>query len=111
MQRGRAFSIEQSREKLLWGKARKRPTISRLALLGFVGGAPAVIGSWIGGFAPSQTLAVLFLAIGAGAVFEVVYEIVKLIQRDNAKRPMPMTAFAGMTTGMLLLWVTGLLIK
>lgn len=90
---------------------RVRPTISQLALLRLVGGAPAVIGSWVGGFAPSQTQAVLFLAIGAGAVFEVVYEIAKLIQRDTAKRPMPLTAFTGVMTGMLLLWVTGLLIK
>jgi zinc transporter ZupT len=90
---------------------RDRPSIGRLALLGLVGGAPAVVGSWIGGFAPSPTLAVLFLAIGAGAVFEVVYEIAKLIQRDTAKNAMPLTVFSGLVTGMLLLWLTGLLIK
>jgi zinc transporter ZupT len=45
---------------------RVRPGIGQLALLDFVGGAPAVVGAWIGGFAPSPTLAVLFLAIGAG---------------------------------------------
>ncbi len=53
----------------------------------------------------------LFLAIGAGAVFEVVYEIAKLIQKDAVKRPMPLTIFSGVTVGMLLLYVTGLLIK
>ena len=90
---------------------RQRPTIRQLVLLGLIGGAPAVIGSWIGGFAPSPTLAVLFLAIGAGAIFEVVYEIAKLIQKDTAKRPMPVTVFSGIMTGMLLLWFTGLLIK
>ena len=52
-----------------------------------------------------------FLAIGAGAVFEVVYEIGKLIQRDIARRPMPLTVFFGVTLGMLMLYVTGLLIK
>jgi len=54
---------------------------------------------------------VLFLAIGTGAVFEVVYEIAKLIQKDTAREPMPVTVFAGIMSGMLLLWVTGLLIK
>jgi hypothetical protein len=54
---------------------------------------------------------VLFLATGAGAIFEVVYEIGKLIQRDAVKQPMPMTVFGGVMVGMLLLWVTGLLIK
>ena len=56
-------------------------------------------------------MAVLFLAVGAGAVFEVVYEIFKLIAKDSAKRPQPLTIFAGVTCGMLLLYVTGLLIK
>jgi hypothetical protein len=54
---------------------------------------------------------VLFLAIGTGAIFEVVYEISKLIQKDTDREPMPMTVFSGVLTGMLLLWVTGLLIK
>jgi zinc transporter, ZIP family len=90
---------------------RDRPSIGRLALMGLIGGAPAIIGSWIGGFTPSPILAVLFLAIGTGAIFEVVYEIAKLIQKDTARESMPMTVFSGVVTGMLLLWVTGLLIK
>ena len=90
---------------------RDRPGIGRLALMGFIGGAPAILGAWIGAFTPSPFLAVLFLAIGTGAIFEVVYEIGKLIQKDNARQPMPMTVFSGVLTGMLVLWVTGLLIK
>lgn len=90
---------------------RDRPSIGRLALMGLIGGAPAILGAWIGGYTPSPFLAVLFLAIGTGAIFEVVYEISKLIQRDTIKQPMPLTVFSGMLTGMLLLWVTGLLIK
>ena len=90
---------------------RDRPGIVNLALLGLVGGAPAIIGAWIGGFSPSPTLAVLFLAIGTGAVFEVVYEITKLIQKDSTREAMPLTVFSGIVAGMLLLWVTGLIIK
>jgi zinc transporter ZupT len=90
---------------------RDRPGIANLALLGLVGGAPAIIGAWIGAFTPSPTLAVLFLAIGTGAVFEVVYEIAKLIHKDTTRQPMPLTVFSGIVAGMLLLWVTGLLIK
>ncbi|MCI0398929.1 MAG: metal transporter [Chloroflexi bacterium] len=88
-----------------------RPALSSLVYMGLIGGAPAVIGAWIGGLTFSQPLAVLFLAIGAGAVFEVVYEIAKLIRKDTAKRPMPATVFAGVTAGMLLLYMTGLFIK
>ncbi len=90
---------------------RDKPALSSLAWMGLIGGVPAVVGAWVGGLTYSQPLAVLFLAIGAGAVFEVVYEIGKLIQRDAAKRPLPLTIFAGVTVGMLLLYVTGLLIK
>ena len=90
---------------------RDRPTIGRLALMGLIGGAPAILGAWIGGYTPSPFLAVLFLAIGTGAIFEVVYEIGKLIQKDMARESMPLTVFSGVLTGMLLLWVTGLLIK
>jgi zinc transporter, ZIP family len=90
---------------------RDRPTIRNLALMGLIGGGPAIIGAWIGGFTPSPFLAVLFLAIGAGAIFQVIYEIAKLIQKDTAREPMSMTVFSGVLTGMLVLWVTGLLIK
>jgi len=90
---------------------RDRPSLGRLALMGLIGGGPAIIGAWIGGYTPSPFLAVLFLAIGTGAIFEVVYEIAKLIQKDTARESMPMTVFSGVLTGMLLLWVTGLLIK
>jgi zinc transporter ZupT len=90
---------------------RDRPSFGSLALMGLVGGGPAILGAWIGGFSPSPTLAVLFLAVGTGAVFEVVYEIAKLIQKDTAREAMPMTVFSGILAGMLLLWVTGLLVK
>jgi zinc transporter ZupT len=90
---------------------RDRPSIKHLVLLGLVGGAPAVVGAWIGAFSPSPTLAVLFFGIGTGAIFEVVYEIAGMIRRDTKDHPMPMTVFSGVVAGMLLLWVTGMLIK
>lgn len=90
---------------------RDRPGFKNLSLLGLIGGAPAVVGAWIGGYTPSPFLAVLFLAVGAGAIFEVVYEIAKLVQKDEKNGMSSMTAFSGVAAGMLLLWVTGLLIK
>jgi len=90
---------------------RDRPTIRRLVAMGLIGGGPAILGAWIGGFTPSPFLAVLFLAIGAGAIFQVIYEIAKLIQKDTAREAMPMTVFSGVLAGMMLLWATGLFIK
>lgn len=88
-----------------------QPSWGRLALMGMVGGGPAILGAWVGGFTYSQPLAVLFLAVGAGAVFEVAYEVFKLIQQSVAKHPRPLTVFAGVTAGMLMLYVTGFFIK
>ena len=88
-----------------------KPSIRRLVAMGLIGGGPAIIGAWAGGLTYSQPLAVLFLAVGAGAVFEVAYEVFKLIQRSVVKHPMPLTVFTGVTAGMLMLYVTGVLIK
>jgi zinc transporter ZupT len=92
---------------------RDKPSIRNLAVMGLIGGAPAIIGAWIGGYTPSPFLAVLFLAIGAGAIFQVIYEIAKLIQKDIEReaKTMSVTVVSGVLSGMLLLWVTGLLIK
>jgi zinc transporter, ZIP family len=92
---------------------RDRPSFSKLAIMGLIGGAPAIVGAWIGGYAPSPFLAVLFLAIGAGAIFQVIYEIAKLVQKDLEREGSVLSGavVSGVLSGMLLLWVTGLLIK
>lgn len=77
-----------------------------------VAGAPAILGAWIGGFAPSATLTVLFLGVGTGAILQVAYEIGKMVRRDvSTERSLSVLAFAGVVSGMLALWVTGLLVK
>lgn len=90
---------------------RDRPALGHLAAMGLIGGVPAILGAWIGGLVPSPTLAVLFFAVGTGAIFEVVYEISRLIRQDTVREPTPLLVFGGVVAGMLLLWVTGLLIK
>ena len=89
-----------------------KPAIRSLALLGLIGGGPAIMGAWVGGLVYSQPLSVLFLAIGAGAVFQVAYEIARqMIWKEMAKRQIPVTVFAGVLAGMLTLYVTGLALK
>ncbi|MGH9669538.1 MAG: ZIP family metal transporter [Terriglobales bacterium] len=91
---------------------RDQPTIRSLALLGLIGGGPAIIGAWVGGLVYSQPLSVLFLAIGAGAVFQVAFQVGKqMIWKNSAERQMPLTVFAGTLSGMLMLYITGLAIK
>jgi len=92
--------------------SKDKPAIRSLALLGLIGGGPSIVGAWVGGLVYSQPLSVLFLAIGAGAVFQVAYEISRqMIWREMAKRHIPVTVFAGVLTGMLTLYLTGVAIK
>jgi len=90
---------------------RDRPTVKLLALLGMMGGAPAIFGAWIGGYTPSPFLSVLFLAIGTGAIFQVAVEVGKIIRKDSTREAIPFYVFSGVLTGMLLLWITGIFIK
>lgn len=92
--------------------AADRPSLRSLALLGLIGGAPAIVGAWVGGLVYSQPLSVLFLAIGAGAVFQVAYTIGRrLVWNDGLSRQRPLATFGGVLTGMLVLYVTGVIIK
>lgn len=92
--------------------SKDKPSLRSLALLGFIGGGPAILGAWTGGLIYSQVLSVLFLALGAGAVFQVAYEISKqMIWNDANARQRPLTPVFGLVTGMLMLYVTGLAIK
>jgi zinc transporter ZupT len=88
---------------------RHKPSLRLLAVLGLIGGVPAIVGTWAGGLAYTPALAVLFLSIGAGAVFEVAYEIGRLIRKEAPL--MPFTLASGVVGGMAVLYVTGLLIK
>ena len=92
--------------------ARDRPALRSLALLALLGGGPAIIGAWVGGFVYSQPLSVLFLAIGAGAVFQVAFEIGRrMVWQGSTAGQRPWAAFAGVLTGMLILYLTGVVIK
>ncbi len=91
--------------------ARDRPSLKSLLVMGVIAGAPAIVGCWIGGFTYSRPLSVLFLAIGAGAVFQVAWELAKMIQPKLETASAPFVAFSGTITGMAMLYITGLLVK
>jgi len=92
--------------------ASDRPSSRHLALLGLIGGAPAIVGAWVGGLVYSQPLAVLFLAIGTGAVLQVAFEIGrKLVWKGAAASRSPLTIAGGVLAGMLVLYMTGIAIK
>ena len=94
--------------------AKDSPPLRKLAWLGLIGGAPAIVGAWVGGLVHSPPLSILFLAIGAGAVFQVAYEIGRKlvwVKGGGALQKRPLFAFGGVLAGMLALYITGLAIK
>jgi zinc transporter ZupT len=58
--------------------------IRKLLLMGLIAGAPAIIGTWIGGFLYSPFAAIIFLAVGAGAIFQVVFSIASMMAKNNS---------------------------
>jgi zinc transporter, ZIP family len=91
--------------------ARERSArLNRLALLGLVAGAPAVLGAWIGASAYHPALAALMFGVGAGAIAQVVVQIAPQI-RDGAGRLLHPLAVGGLLTGLAVMYVTGLLVS
>lgn len=87
--------------------ARHRPRLGTLALLGALAGVPTILGAWLGGFNYSPVLATLFLAVGAGAIAQVVYELIKLMVGE---RPALGYQVAGFAAGLLVMYITGLFV-
>jgi zinc transporter, ZIP family len=57
--------------------------LRRLVLMGVIAGAPTIAGAWIGGFLYSPIATIIFLSIGAGAIFQVVYSIGSWVLRPT----------------------------
>jgi zinc transporter, ZIP family len=91
--------------------ARERTAqVRRLALLGLIAGAPAILGAWIGASAYQPGLAALMFGVGAGAIAQVVVQIAPQI-RDGAGRLLHPLAVGGLLTGLAVMYVTGLLVS
>ena len=93
---------------------RDRPSIWRFVGLALLAGAPAIVGAWIGGFAFSPLLAVIFLGVGAGAIWQVVVEVINLLRRDAEKDGLPLVSWinvAGLLVGLGLMYATAFLVK
>lgn len=93
---------------------REQPRLRTFLLLALLAGTPAILGTWIGGFAFNPFLAVLFLSLGAGAILQVIWEVGKLLTRDARRTGQPALSwlnFAGLTAGILVMYATAFLVK
>jgi len=90
--------------------AQLRPSLGRLAVLGLVAGAPAVLGAWIGAAAFNSSLAAFLFGFGAGAIVQVIVQLAPTL-RDGGGRTLHPGAVTGILTGMAIMFATGLLVS
>jgi ZIP family zinc transporter len=92
----------------------EQPSLKTFFLLALLAGAPAILGTWLGGLAFSPFWATLFLSIGAGAILQVIWEVGKLLM-DAAKRveqsAFTWLNFSGVFVGVLIMYLTAFLVK
>ena len=86
-----------------------RLSLGRLVALALIAGGPAILGAWVGGFARSDLLAVLFFAAAAGAALEVVVEVSRYIARRFEGGLTSGWVLGGFLAGIAAMYVTGLL--
>ncbi len=93
---------------------RKPPRFTHFLGLMLLGGGPAILGTWIGGFGFNPVLATIFLAIGIGAILQVIWEVGKLVVKESKKLGDPAlnwTTLLGLTSGLLIMYFTAFLVK
>ena len=98
---GIAIAAPMSRGKLMLGK---------LIAMGLIAGSPAIFGAWVGGFVYSPFTSVIFLAIGAGAIFQVIVVIMKWIREEGDKNLSSAAVVSGFAVGMLVMYLTSILV-
>jgi len=89
---------------------RQRTSLTRLAVLALVAGAPAILGAWIGGFATSDLLGVLFFAGAVGAAFQVVFEVGRYVARTAPGGLSSPHVLGGFLAGIAVMYLTGVLV-
>jgi ZIP family zinc transporter len=86
--------------------------IKDLAKLGLIGGVPTIAGAWLGGFVYSPVWSVVFLAIGVGAIAQVVVQILRQVAGGQplARQLVRGPVLAGLTAGVAVMYLTGMLV-
>lgn len=110
----------------------KKLMIRRLVLMGLIAGVPTILGTWIGGFIYSPLASIIFLSVGAGAIFQVVFVLASWMLQSlrrsttetikekehstNITNPEKINTnssiaiILGFIVGMLIMYLTGLLL-
>lgn len=93
---------------------RVRPPLWTFAALTLLAGGPAVLGMWAGSLAYAPQWSALALAVGAGAILQVMVEVTAYLMRQNNDRQFVLFAPAvlgGFLAGLAFMYATAALIK
>lgn len=92
---------------------RDRPAFAHFVGLAALAGAPAILGTWVGAFTYSPFWTTVFLAVGIGAILQVIVEVARLIRRSQERAGEPAltwATFGGATLGVAVMYLTALLV-
>ncbi len=93
---------------------RDNPGLKHFALLILLAGGPAILGTWVGGFIFNPVLATIFLAIGVGAILQVVWEVGRMVIKDTQQLGLPIVNWVnlgGVVVGLALMYFTAFMVK
>jgi zinc transporter ZupT len=92
----------------------RRPSLPAFAGLALLAGAPAIVGIWLGSLSYSPQWSALALAIGAGAILQVVIEVTAFLARQSGypdTRWLSPSMLSGFVVGIGVMYVTAMLVK
>jgi hypothetical protein len=78
--------------------------------LALIAGGPTILGTLIGGFSYSPAITLLFLAIGIGAIFQVVFEVGMYLFKITDHHLFTLKNSIGFLLGLVIMYGTGLLV-
>ena len=105
------FAIHNTTEGLAIAAplTRTKSVIGKMVGFGLIAGTPAIFGTWIGGFSFSPFFTIIFLSIGAGAIFQVVWSIFKFIKEESDSFS-SISIICGIASGLVVMYLTSIII-
>lgn len=93
-----------------------RPKFVHFVGLALLAGSPAVFGIWLGSLAVAPHWTAIALAIGAGAIAQVILEVTGLLARSDGDgasytRVLTPAALSGIAVGLAFMYATAMLVK
>jgi zinc transporter ZupT len=82
----------------------------KLLTLGLLAGAPTILGAWAGAFFFSPLLATVFLAVAAGAIAEVIVDVMRVVGKEAPGGITSVESLSGIAIGLAVMYATSLLV-